>query len=139
MDLQYQLKAGSYYLYDMREAPSRVIIAELFRRGATVTAYDPVAMDESRRIFGDEARLTYADRPMQALDGPTVTRVAELLRERIDAGWTPALLHATLAGNELPKHVHRLGGLAIEREAGDQGFGKGREAHHGMMARHSLH
>ena len=54
---------------DMREAPSRVIIAELFRRGATVTAYDPVAMEESRRIFGDEARLTYADRPMQALDG----------------------------------------------------------------------
>ena len=54
---------------DMREAPSRVIIAELFRRGATVTAYDPVAMEESRRIFGDESRLTYADRPMQALDG----------------------------------------------------------------------
>jgi UDPglucose 6-dehydrogenase len=32
---------------DMREAPSRVIIAELFRRGATVTAYDPVAMPEA--------------------------------------------------------------------------------------------
>ncbi|MCK6394500.1 UDP-glucose/GDP-mannose dehydrogenase family protein [Zoogloea sp.] len=54
---------------DMREAPSRVIIAELFRRGATVTAYDPVAMDETRRIFGDEPRLRYAERPMQALDG----------------------------------------------------------------------
>jgi len=54
---------------DMREAPSRVIIAELFRRGATVTAYDPVAMDETRRIFGDEPRLSYAERPMQALDG----------------------------------------------------------------------
>lgn len=54
---------------DMREAPSRVIIAELFRRGATVTAYDPVAMDETRRIFGDEPRLAYAERPMQALDG----------------------------------------------------------------------
>lgn len=53
---------------DMREAPSRVIIAELFRRGATVTAYDPVAMPETRRIFGDEPRLRYADRPMQALD-----------------------------------------------------------------------
>lgn len=53
---------------DMREAPSRVIIAELFRRGATVTAYDPVAMDETRRIFGDEPRLRYAERPMQALD-----------------------------------------------------------------------
>ncbi|MBS0346398.1 MAG: UDP-glucose/GDP-mannose dehydrogenase family protein [Proteobacteria bacterium] len=53
---------------DMREAPSRVIIAELFRRGATVTAYDPVAMTETRRIFGDEPRLRYAERPMQALD-----------------------------------------------------------------------
>jgi UDPglucose 6-dehydrogenase len=39
---------------DMREAPSRVIIGELFRRGATVTAYDPVAMEETKRIFGDE-------------------------------------------------------------------------------------
>ena len=54
---------------DMREAPSRVIIAELFRRGATVCAYDPVAMDEARRIFGDEPRLSYADRPKAALDG----------------------------------------------------------------------
>ena len=53
---------------DMREAPSRVIIAELFRRGATVTAYDPVAMTEARRVFGEDARLLYAERPMQALD-----------------------------------------------------------------------
>lgn len=54
---------------DMREAPSRVVIAELFKRGATVTAYDPVAMSETARIFGDEPRLRYAERPMQALDG----------------------------------------------------------------------
>jgi len=54
---------------DMREAPSRVIIDELFKRGATVTAYDPVAMEEARRIFGDEPRLQYADRPMSALEG----------------------------------------------------------------------
>ncbi len=54
---------------DMREAPARVIIAELFKHGATVTAYDPVAMAEARRIFGDEPRLRYADRPMQALEG----------------------------------------------------------------------
>ena len=31
----------------MRDAPSRVIIVELIRRGATVSAYDPVAMQES--------------------------------------------------------------------------------------------
>lgn len=54
---------------DMREAASRVVINELFKRGATVTAYDPVAMPEARRIFGDDARLRYAERPMQALDG----------------------------------------------------------------------
>jgi UDPglucose 6-dehydrogenase len=54
---------------DMREAPSRVIIGELFRRGATVTAYDPVAMTETKRIFGEEPRLAYADKPMDALEG----------------------------------------------------------------------
>ncbi|WP_019918168.1 UDP-glucose dehydrogenase family protein [Methyloversatilis discipulorum] len=54
---------------DMREAPSRVIINELFRRGATVTAYDPVAMAETKRIYGDESRLTLADKPMDALEG----------------------------------------------------------------------
>jgi len=54
---------------DMREATSRVVLAELFERGATVTAYDPVAMDEARRIFGDEPRLRYAASPMEALDG----------------------------------------------------------------------
>ncbi|HET6788106.1 MAG TPA: UDP binding domain-containing protein, partial [Aquabacterium sp.] len=54
---------------DMREATSRVVLAELFKRGATVTAYDPVAMDEARRIFGDEPALRYADSPMHALEG----------------------------------------------------------------------
>lgn len=36
---------------DMREAPSRVIIADLIRRGAKIRAYDPVAMEESKRVF----------------------------------------------------------------------------------------
>ena len=54
---------------DMRDAPSRVVVAELLRRGATVTAYDPVAMTEAERIFGDEPRLSFAGRPKSALDG----------------------------------------------------------------------
>ncbi|MCX9156040.1 UDP-glucose/GDP-mannose dehydrogenase family protein [Niveibacterium sp. 24ML] len=54
---------------DMREATSRVVAAELFKRGATVTAYDPVAMDEAKRIFGDEPRLSFAKNPMDALEG----------------------------------------------------------------------
>jgi UDPglucose 6-dehydrogenase len=36
---------------DMREAPSRRIIAELLARGANVRAYDPVAITEARRVF----------------------------------------------------------------------------------------
>jgi UDPglucose 6-dehydrogenase len=54
---------------DMREAPSRVLIADLLARGATVRAYDPVAMHEAERIFGDEKRIAYADSPMATLDG----------------------------------------------------------------------
>ncbi|MGL6112174.1 MAG: UDP-glucose dehydrogenase family protein [Rubrivivax sp.] len=53
---------------DMREAPSRVIIGELLERGASVCAYDPIAMDEARRAIGAHARLHYADRAMAALD-----------------------------------------------------------------------
>jgi UDPglucose 6-dehydrogenase len=54
---------------DMREAASRVVINELFARGASVTAYDPVAMEEAQRIFGDEGRLSYASTPAEALEG----------------------------------------------------------------------
>jgi UDPglucose 6-dehydrogenase len=54
---------------DMREASSRVLIGELLARGASVTAYDPVAMTEARRIFGDEPRIAYANTPEQALEG----------------------------------------------------------------------
>jgi len=52
---------------DMRAASSRVIIQGLWEMGATVTAYDPVAMNESRRIFGTDPRLAYAETPMGAL------------------------------------------------------------------------
>ena len=54
---------------DMREAPSRVLIEELFKRGASVCAYDPVAMHETQRIFENDARLSYAEQYMDALEG----------------------------------------------------------------------
>ncbi|PWL39426.1 UDP-glucose 6-dehydrogenase [Flagellimonas aquimarina] len=43
---------------DMREAPSLVIIEQLKALGATVRAYDPVAMEETKRILGD--KIEYA-------------------------------------------------------------------------------
>ena len=52
---------------DMREASSRVLIDELVKAGATITAYDPVAMDEGKRIFKDEKSLSFADTQEGAL------------------------------------------------------------------------
>ena len=52
---------------DMREASSRVIVAELTRRGASVAAYDPVAADEAKRLMGDIPGLRFTDDMMAAL------------------------------------------------------------------------
>jgi UDPglucose 6-dehydrogenase len=54
---------------DMREASSRVIIEGLWEMGARVRAYDPVAMDETRRIYGNDDRLSYASSHQDALTG----------------------------------------------------------------------
>ncbi|MCX7245033.1 MAG: UDP-glucose/GDP-mannose dehydrogenase family protein [Burkholderiales bacterium] len=61
---------------DMREAPSRVIIQELVRRGASVVAYDPVSMKEAQHCleldFKDNpaglSKVSMVDGPMAALD-----------------------------------------------------------------------
>lgn len=52
---------------DMREAPSRVIIDALLARGATVCAYDPVAIDEAKRVLGTS--IDYANRAVDAVEG----------------------------------------------------------------------
>ena len=52
---------------DMREASSRVLIDELIKVGATITAYDPVAMNEGKRIFKDEKNISFADTQDEAL------------------------------------------------------------------------
>ncbi|MGE0672211.1 MAG: UDP-glucose/GDP-mannose dehydrogenase family protein [Methylibium sp.] len=54
---------------DMREAPSRMLIARLTAAGAEVTAYDPVAMAEARRAMPGQAGLRYADSAVAALEG----------------------------------------------------------------------
>lgn len=53
---------------DMREAASRVLIQDLLDAGATVTAYDPVAMAEASRIFKNTQGLSFAKTQNQALD-----------------------------------------------------------------------
>lgn len=54
---------------DMREAPSLVIIEALLARGATVNAYDPVAMDVARALLEGRAGVTLCDSARAALRG----------------------------------------------------------------------
>ncbi len=54
---------------DMREAPSLVLISELLAHGASVTAYDPVAVREARRLFEGEPRVRFAQSTLEALEG----------------------------------------------------------------------
>ncbi len=54
---------------DMREASSRVLITGLLAAGATVAAYDPVAMDEAHRCFPDQPGLTLGANQNEVLEG----------------------------------------------------------------------
>ena len=54
---------------DMREAPSRALIEAIWADGGKVRAYDPVAMDEARKIYGERPDLTLVDSPMAAAEG----------------------------------------------------------------------
>ncbi len=54
---------------DMREAPSRSMLEALWAMGAAVSAYDPAAMEETRRIYGERTDLLLVDSPMDALKG----------------------------------------------------------------------
>jgi UDPglucose 6-dehydrogenase len=54
---------------DMREAPSRTLLEQLWAAGASVRAYDPEAAGETARIYGDRADLVLCDQQYAALDG----------------------------------------------------------------------
>ena len=54
---------------DMREAPARAILEALWDAGATVQAYDPLAMNDCRRIYGNRRDLVLTATPMEAVVG----------------------------------------------------------------------
>jgi len=81
---------------DMREAPSLTIISSLLNAGATVCAYDPAAMNESKKILHD--KISYAENQYDALKGadalilvtewpefrlPDMKQVASLLKGKV--------------------------------------------------------
>ncbi|QIK37190.1 UDP-glucose/GDP-mannose dehydrogenase family protein [Caldichromatium japonicum] len=53
---------------DMREASSRVLMECLWEAGARVQAYDPVAIKEAQRIYGERADLQFARDALSVLD-----------------------------------------------------------------------
>ncbi len=83
---------------DMREASSRRLLDLLWQAGARVQVFDPQAMDEARRLYGERDDLTFAADDLQALDGADAlvvitewkqfravdpARVAEALADRV--------------------------------------------------------
>jgi UDPglucose 6-dehydrogenase len=54
---------------DMREAPSRVLLEQLWNAGARVRAFDPAAMKGTRRIFGERPDLVLCNRARETLEG----------------------------------------------------------------------
>jgi UDPglucose 6-dehydrogenase len=80
---------------DMREASSRALLASLWAAGAKVQAYDPEAMHEAGRIYGERADLRLVDSPAAALQGADALVVVTEWK----AFWSPdfAELKAALA------------------------------------------
>src|SRR5690606_25076431 len=66
---------------DMREAPSRVLMEALWDAGARVRAYDPVASDETRRIYGDRPDLELCASAAETLEGADALAIATEWRE----------------------------------------------------------
>ncbi len=66
---------------DMRAAPSLTVIEELLAAGAQVRAFDPVAMVEARRIFGERAGLQLVPDAHAALTGADALTIVTEWRE----------------------------------------------------------
>jgi len=80
---------------DMREAPALVVIEKLLEAGATVVAYDPVAVPEARRRLGD--RIEYAlDMYDTAVDADAIALMTEWKQFRVPS-WN--VLHKVMRVN----------------------------------------
>ncbi len=123
---------------DMREAPSRALIAALLARGACIVAYDPVARAEAARVFALDlhdhperlARLAFVDDALSAVrEADALVIVTEWAAFKspdfaaLDAHWKQPVifdgrnLYEPLAMRELGIEYHPVGRPAIGRPA----------------------
>ncbi len=100
---------------DMREASSRVLMEALWKAGASVQAYDPVAAAEARRLYGERKNLVLCDSADAALQGADalaiVTEWREFRSPDFDAIKARLRSPVIFDGRNLydPSLLHRLG------------------------------
>ena len=100
---------------DMREASSRKLIEALWDAGCAVRAYDPVAMGEARRLYGERPDLVLCSRAEEALAGAdalaVVTEWQEFRSPDFDAIKTALKAPAIFDGRNIydPKRMRELG------------------------------
>ncbi len=100
---------------DLRDAPSLVVINDLCTRGATVRAYDPVAMPEAQRLLAGDPRVVFASSPTDALSGTDalviVTEWKEFRSADFDTMKAALKRAAVFDGRNLydPAHVRAAG------------------------------
>ncbi len=113
---------------DMREASSRRLLAQLWEAGAKVRTYDPEALREARRIFGERDDLALCDSAGDALQGADALAVVTEWKQfrSPDFAWLKNTLKdvAVFDGRNLydPAEVEAAG-LAY------YGIGRGRSLH----------
>ncbi len=78
---------------DMREAPSRVLMEALWAQGASVKAYDPVAMDEAKHLYPDHPNLQLTESAIEAVEGADALVIMTEWNEFRSPSW-PALKEA---------------------------------------------
>jgi UDPglucose 6-dehydrogenase len=101
---------------DMREASSLVLAARLNADGAVVSAYDPVAEQQARRLISG---VTFADSPMDALRGADAAVLVTEWSELVALDWAAAagVMQGDLlidGRNALDPEAVRAAGLAYE-------------------------
>ena len=70
---------------DIREAPSIVLVDSLIKQGAKIKVYDPVAMENFKKLYSDQSNLIFCSHRNQALEGSDALIVATEWK----AFWSP--------------------------------------------------
>lgn len=110
---------------DMREAPSRELMEALWQVGANVQAFDPEAMAECRRIYGERDDLVLTFDRIQAIKGADALVICTEWKafRSVDLHWLAAELNDRLVIDG--RNLYQLDSAA---EAGLRYIGVGRQS-----------